>query len=102
MSSGVPANPGRVDDGAGPIGRQPARVQYSPPDKSGPVTVEIGRDIFAEKIRNWMYGRDKASRIPLIVHQAARGDFAPFLREAICPSPTDFIADGMYLSVTCA
>ena len=66
------------------------------------MTVEIGRDIFAEKIRNWIYGRDKASRIPLIVHQAAQGDFAPFLREAILPSPTDFIADGMYLSVTCA
>jgi pimeloyl-ACP methyl ester carboxylesterase len=84
------------------LGRQPARVQYSPPDKTGPVTVEIERDIFAEKIRNWMYGRDKASRIPLIVHQAAKGDFAPFLHEAISPSPTDFIADGMYLSVTCA
>ena len=39
------------------LGRQPARVQYSPPDKSGPVTVEIKRDIFAEKIRNWMYGQ---------------------------------------------
>lgn len=84
------------------LGRQPARVQYSPPDRTGPVTVEIERDIFAEKIRNWMYGRDKASRIPLIVHEAAKGDFAPFLHEAISPSPTDFIADGMYLSVTCA
>ena len=83
------------------LGRQPARAQYSSPDKSGPVTVEIGRDIFAEKIRNWMYGRDMASRIPLIVHQAAKGDFAPFLQEAISPSPTDSIADGMYLSVTC-
>ena len=83
------------------LGRQPARVQYLPPDKSGPVTVEIGRDIFAEKIRNLMYGRDKANRIPLIVHQAAKGDFAPFLQEAISPSSTDFIADGMYLSVTC-
>ncbi len=84
------------------LGRPPARAQYSSPDKSGPVTVEIGRDIFAEKIRNWMYGRDMASRIPLIVHQAAKGDFAPFLKEAISPSPTDSIADGMYLSVTCA
>jgi pimeloyl-ACP methyl ester carboxylesterase len=84
------------------LGGQPARVQYSPPLGTGPVTVEIERDIFAEKIRNWMYGRDKASRIPLIVHQAATGDFAAFLHDAISPSPTDFIADGMYLSVTCA
>jgi pimeloyl-ACP methyl ester carboxylesterase len=49
-----------------------------------------------------MYGWDQASRIPLIVYHAAQGDFGPFLREAIQPSIPDFIADGMYLSVTCA
>ena len=82
----------------------PARVEYSPDkSKSGPaVTVEIQRDVFAEKIRTWMYGRDKAARIPLIIHRAAEGDFGPFLREAIGPSIPDFVADGMYLSVTCA
>jgi pimeloyl-ACP methyl ester carboxylesterase len=37
-----------------------------------------------------------------MVHRAATGDFAPFLQEAIKPSIPDFIADGMYLSVTCA
>jgi pimeloyl-ACP methyl ester carboxylesterase len=83
------------------LGREPARVEYSP-DKSAPVMLEIRRDIFAEKIRTWMYGREQASRIPLIVHSAAQGDFGPFLREAIRPSIPDFIADGMYLSVTCA
>jgi len=81
---------------------QPARVEYSPPDKSAPTAVEIQRDVFAEKIRIWMYGRDKAARIPLIVHQAAAGDFTPFLQQAIAPSIPDFVADGMYLSVTCA
>jgi pimeloyl-ACP methyl ester carboxylesterase len=82
--------------------KQPARVEYSPSDKSGPATVEIQRGVFAEKIRTWMYGRDKAARIPLIVHHAAGGDFAPFLQQAIGPSIPDFVADGMYLSVTCA
>ena len=82
--------------------KQTARVEYSPPDKSTPTTVEIQRGVFAEKIRSWMYGRDKAARIPLIVHHAATGDFAPFLNEAIGPSIPDFVADGMYLSVTCA
>jgi len=84
------------------LGREPARVEYSPPDKSAPAMLEIQRDIFAEKIRTWMYGRDQASRIPLIIHRAAQADFSPFLREAIGPSIPDFIADGMYLSVTCA
>jgi pimeloyl-ACP methyl ester carboxylesterase len=81
--------------------KQPARVEYSP-GNAAPTTVEIQRDVFAEKIRSWMYGRDKAARIPLIVHHAAGGDFAPFLQQAIGPSIPDFVADGMYLSVTCA
>ena len=82
--------------------REPARVEYSPSDKSGPVMLEVQQGVFAEKIRTWMYGREQASRVPLIIHQAAHGDFGPFLREAIGPSIPDFIADGMYLSVTCA
>ena len=82
--------------------KQPARVQYSPTDKFAPTTVEIQRGVFAEKIRSWMYDRGKAARIPLIVHHAADGDFAPFLQQAIAPSIPDFLADGMYLSVTCA
>ena len=81
----------------------PVRVQYNPSgDKGAPVTVEIQRDVFAEKIRNFLYDRDKASQIPLIVHKAASGNFAPFLRRAIGHSIPDTIADGMYLCVTCA
>ena len=82
--------------------KQSARVEYSPPGKAAPTTVEIQRDVFAEKIRTWMYGRDKAARVPLIIHDAAEGNFAPFLKEAIAPSIPDFLADGVYLSVTCA
>jgi pimeloyl-ACP methyl ester carboxylesterase len=82
--------------------KQPARTEYSLPGKSKPTTVEIQRGVFGEKIRSWMYDRDKAARIPLIVHHAANGDFAPFLQQAIAPSIPDFVADGMYLSVTCA
>jgi pimeloyl-ACP methyl ester carboxylesterase len=91
--------------------RAPARVEYSPPDKGATTTqvnppvrlqLEIQSGVFAEKVRTWMYSRDSASRIPLVIHQAAHGDWAPFLRDAISPSIPDFIADGMYLSVTCA
>jgi pimeloyl-ACP methyl ester carboxylesterase len=82
--------------------KQAARVKYSPPGKTARTTVEIQRDVFAERIRTWMYDRDKAARIPLIIHHAADGDLAPFLQQAIAPSIPDFIADGLYLSVTCA
>jgi pimeloyl-ACP methyl ester carboxylesterase len=86
------------------LGRDPARVEYSLPDKSGPVTVEIQRDVFAEKIRNRMYSRESARKIPMLIHRTAAGDFGPFLKEVIPEnrSEPDFIADGMYLSVTCA
>ena len=83
--------------------RSPARVErLVPGDKTQPVRFEIMRDIFAENIRNWMYGRDQASKIPLIVHEAAKRNFEPFLKQAVKPSITDLIADGMYLCVSCA
>ncbi len=82
--------------------KEPARVEYSLPGNVAPTTVEIQPGVFGEKIRTWMYDRDKAARIPLIVHHAATGDFAPFLQQAVAPSIPDFVADGMYLSVTCA
>ena len=84
------------------LGREPARVQYSPPDKGAPVTLEIQRDVFAEKVRTMLYGEETARRVPFMVHRAATSDFAPFLQAAIKPGIPDFIADGMYLSVTCA
>jgi len=83
------------------LGREPARVEYSPADKSGPVTVEIQRDIFAEEVRTLMYSRASAAQVPLIVHRAAHGDFSPFLKETI-KDRFGPLADGMYLSVTCA
>jgi pimeloyl-ACP methyl ester carboxylesterase len=82
--------------------KRPAHAEYSPPNNAKPTTVEIQRGVFGEKIRTWMYDRDKAARIPLIVHHAVNGDFAPFLQQAIAPSIPDFVADGAYLSVTCA
>ncbi len=82
--------------------KQPAHAEYSPPKNAKPTAVEIQRGVFGEKIRTWMYDRDKAARIPLIVHRAANGDYGPFLRQAIAPSIPDFVADGAYLSVTCA
>jgi len=84
------------------LGREPARVPYSPDGKSAPVTVEIQRDIFAEKLREWMYGRNTGRQIPFVIHQAAQGDFGPFLKKALSSSFAEGIADGMYLSVTCA
>jgi len=60
--------------------RKPARVEFL-----RTAARDDGRNsagVFAEKIRTWMYGRDKAPDSH-IVHHAAGGDFAPFLQQAI-------------------
>ncbi|MDT7777717.1 MAG: hypothetical protein QOC99_229 [Acidobacteriota bacterium] len=87
--------------------RHPARVSYTLPATKREVVVDIQRDVFAEQLRSEMYDPPGARRLPFIIHRAAQGDFIPFLKIAIhddSPSAAaDFsIADGMYLSVTCA
>jgi len=84
--------------------RQPARVSYTLPGTGTEATVEIQRDVFAEKLRSHLYDPTSARQVPFIIHQAAQGDFAPFLKVAIPVnrSAPDIIFDGMYLSVTCA
>lgn len=80
---------------------KPAEVSYTPKD-GAPVKLKIERDIFAEKIRNLLYSREQAKSVPLILHEAAKGNFDPFLRKVIGPAVSDMIADGLYLCVTCA
>lgn len=64
----------------------------------------IRKEIFFERLRSKMYMITGAREIPWIVTRAAQGDFAPFLELMI---PEDFneppwLAEGLYLSITCA
>jgi pimeloyl-ACP methyl ester carboxylesterase len=86
------------------LARRPARVKYTLPETGAQVPVVIRGNAFAEKLRARMYAPETARRLPFIIHRSAMGDFTPFLKMVI---PTrrdkpDFLADGMYLSVTCA
>lgn len=79
--------------------REPARVSYSG------VIYTIHPEIFAEQVRKWLYTRDTSQQIPFVLHSAATGHFQPFLRRVLgkrLSDVPDLIADGMYLSVTCA
>ena len=86
------------------LGRQPARVPYVLPETGAKVAVEIRREVFAEKLRSRLYDPHNARRLPAVIHHAALGNFDPFLELVLPQTRTDpdFIADGMYLSVTCA
>ncbi|MDQ1728969.1 MAG: hypothetical protein QOD33_1094 [Pyrinomonadaceae bacterium] len=88
------------------LARHPARVKYRRAHAQEQIEVVIHRDQFAEKLRTQLYAPPSARRVPFIIRQAAQGNFNPFLRLVIPDEPaTDLagvIADGMYLSVTCA
>ena len=86
------------------LGRRPARVQYVLPETGAKVSLEIRREVFAEKLRSRLYDPHNARRLPAVIHHAALGNFDPFLELVLPQTRTDpdFIADGMYLSVTCA
>ncbi|MDB5691712.1 MAG: Hydrolase, alpha/beta hydrolase fold family [Alphaproteobacteria bacterium] len=59
--------------------------------------------VFAERIRSLMYSPAGARRIPSILHQAAAGDLAPFHAATGGGGGVgSLLADGMFLSVTCA
>lgn len=82
----------------------PARVSYAPEDTSIAIDLEIPRGVFVEKIRSQMYLASSARKLPGVVSAAARGDFVPFLEMTLRPAdggPAP-LAEGLYLSVTCA
>ena len=90
------------------LSRHPAHVRFTPSAKSKEIEVEIEirGSIFAEELRSLMYSLRISRHIPFIIHEATQGNFDPFLTLAVPEDPSSslssLIADGMYLSVTCA
>lgn len=84
--------------------RGPVEVSLKNAQTGEPIPVKLSRDLAAEAVRYMLYQPAAASRIPLYIHSAARGDFAPLARSAILYR-RQIVAtgsNGMYLSVTCA
>lgn len=68
------------------------------------VELSVGRGMFAESLRSLLYTVRGSTELPFIVHRAHQGDFAPFFRATVgwrYAVETE-IANGLYLSVTCA
>ena len=82
----------------------PVEVEIQRPGANDRVKVKLNRDLAAEAIRYMMYSPVPASRVPLIIHLAAQGNFVPLTQTAI--EYRKFLvstgSNGMYLSVTCA
>lgn len=80
-------------DLAGDLGR--IRIRLAAPDAPFPF------EIFMERLRERMYGPAPARRLPLVIHRAAQGDFEGFM-SAPPGGAGRVLADGLYLSITCA
>ena len=82
----------------------PVEVEVQKPRSTERVKVKLSRDLAAETIRYMLYSPIAASRIPLMIHLAAQGNFVPMTRAAL-EYRVNLVAtgsNGMYLSVTCA
>jgi pimeloyl-ACP methyl ester carboxylesterase len=82
----------------------PVEVEVQTSSSSERVKVKLSRDLAAETIRYMLYNPVSASRVPLMIHLAAQGDFGPMTRSAL-QYRANLVAtgsNGMYLSVTCA
>ena len=65
--------------------------------------VILSRGVFVERLRLMLYDLGNASRVPLLLHHAARGHWVPFGEAALGWGGTPFgIAFGTYLTITCS
>lgn len=82
----------------------PVEVEIQKPNSSDRVKVKLSRDLAAEAVRYMLYSPVPAGRVPLILHLASQGNYAPLTRAALGYRQRLVASgsNGMYLSVTCA
>lgn len=84
--------------------QSPAKAEVQLRQSKDKVTLKLNRDLAAEAIRYMLYSPNGARRVPLYLHLAAEGNYAP-LAQAAFSFRQNLVAtgsNGMYLSVTCA
>jgi len=86
------------------LGKAPATVEFLNPFTKQRQRVTLARGPFAERLRLLLYGREPASRVPLLIHRAYEGDFKPFILASLPQARAiqRSVALGMYFSVTCS
>jgi pimeloyl-ACP methyl ester carboxylesterase len=82
---------------------EPVQVGLYDLDSGAVFYVFLGRSGVAQTLRYLLYTPGDAALVPLLVHEAARGNFEPLAQVARKQgSWLSHDADGFYLSVTCA
>ena len=84
--------------------KEPITVEFEMQGVPGPIKVTLSRNLAAEAVRYMLYNPGGAARVPLILHQAAEGNFAPLAQMALRFRRTlvGTGSNGMYLTITCA
>src|SRR5207248_1940661 len=78
----------------------PATFELSNPTTGLTQSIRMSRGVFVERLRLMLYEPNSASRVPLLIHRAAHGDWASFAR--FTPTGVAAGVSAMYLAVTCA
>lgn len=80
----------------------PFKVRH--PDQKGKMEqLSISWDAFETKVRSQMYTPAGLRSLPYLIHQSYLGNFEPFLAlYSQLPDTDAFIAEGLYLCVTCS
>jgi pimeloyl-ACP methyl ester carboxylesterase len=79
----------------------PMKTVVAHPSGGVPGEVTVSRDHVGEVIRYMMYSAAGGSRVPLFLHEASRGNYAP-IAEFLIRWRASGTFDGLYLSITCA
>lgn len=82
----------------------PVQVTVRDPASGGRVQTELPRGTWAQALRYLLYSAASAARVPMLLHRAAGGDYAPFADFILDYRRTlqGVLHDGMFFSVTCA
>lgn len=66
-------------------------------------TIRMSREVFVERLRLLLYDLEAASRVPVAIHRAARGDWVPFITASLAEGGgvTGGVS-GMYMTITCS
>ena len=82
----------------------PVTATVQNPMTGEPETVSLTRGVFATGIRALLYNPGRSTAVPALLEAAAKGDVTDMARfiAVYTKSLDDALADGMYLSVTCA
>lgn len=84
--------------------REPVTVAVKHPKTGQPAEVRVAWNVVADGVRWALYTPAASARLPLMIHQAAGGDFAPLAQASVNAryGAIQGITMGLFFSVTCA